>query len=143
MLFDVGVRVVPFHGKEDLSLRGTKRQGDGRRPKKLAAAARRNAVIRHIVERIRGIRSSREGKSNSFSTGNVSDQGKEQNPKSRPKPGAALAQAKRETPAIVPSQGRRLSFDGITFGGKERRMSFSDNHGRFVVWRCLPYPCVN
>ncbi|KAF9534631.1 hypothetical protein CPB83DRAFT_901605 [Crepidotus variabilis] len=31
-------------------------------------------------------------------------------PKSRPKPGAALALAKRETAAIVPSQGKKITF---------------------------------
>lgn len=31
-------------------------------------------------------------------------------PKSRPKPGAALALAKRESAAIIPSQGRKITF---------------------------------
>jgi len=39
----------------------------------------------------------------------VVDYGKHK--KSRPAPGAALALAKREQVAIVPSQGRRIKFD--------------------------------
>ncbi|KAF7352416.1 hypothetical protein MVEN_01206100 [Mycena venus] len=35
---------------------------------------------------------------------------KRKGPKSRPKPGAALAQAKRESAAIVPSQGKKVVF---------------------------------
>lgn len=36
--------------------------------------------------------------------------GEEMGTKSRPRPGAALAQAKRETAAIVPSQGKKIIF---------------------------------
>ncbi|KAG6891718.1 hypothetical protein C0992_010121 [Termitomyces sp. T32_za158] len=35
---------------------------------------------------------------------------KEKGPRSRPKPGAALAQAKRESAAIVPSKGNKITF---------------------------------
>ena len=35
---------------------------------------------------------------------------KDGRPKARPKPGAALAQAKREVVAIVPSQGKKIVF---------------------------------
>ena len=47
---------------------------------------------------------------NSFSTGKGAERGKERESKSRPRPGAALAQAKRETAAIVPSQGKKIVF---------------------------------
>lgn len=47
----------------------------------------------------------------SFSTaGKLADRGKEMGTNSRPRPGAALAQAKRETAAIVPSQGKKVVF---------------------------------
>ena len=35
---------------------------------------------------------------------------RQKGPKSRPKPGAALALAKRESAAIVPSQGQKITF---------------------------------
>jgi RNA recognition motif-containing protein len=49
----------------------------------------------------------RKERPRSISTGTLVDRGKA---KSRPKPGAALAQAKRETAAIVPSQGKKIIF---------------------------------
>lgn len=39
-----------------------------------------------------------------------SDGVRQKGPKSRPKPGAALALAKRESAAIIPSQGRKITF---------------------------------
>ncbi|KAG5339173.1 hypothetical protein C0989_005300 [Termitomyces sp. Mn162] len=40
----------------------------------------------------------------------VGKERKEKGPRSRPKPGAALAQAKRESAAILPSQGNKITF---------------------------------
>ena len=38
------------------------------------------------------------------------DEQRRKGPRSRPKPGAALALAKRESAAIVPSQGQKITF---------------------------------
>lgn len=42
--------------------------------------------------------------------GDKSDGFRHKGPKSRPKPGAALALAKRESAAILPSQGQKITF---------------------------------
>jgi hypothetical protein len=43
-------------------------------------------------------------------TSQVNKDGRHKGPRSRPKPGAALALAKRESIAIVPSQGQKITF---------------------------------
>lgn len=43
-------------------------------------------------------------------TSQLNKDGRHKGPRSRPKPGAALALAKRESIAIVPSQGQKITF---------------------------------
>lgn len=95
--------------------RGRKKTGEGeavsadRTDEKSTSAAQEGAHPPHIGKDSRTKKKVR--KERSISIGNqvaVVDGGMEK--KSRPKPGAALAGAKRETAAILPSQGKKIVF---------------------------------
>lgn len=53
---------------------------------------------------------SADGGDGARARGGVGGGGREKGPRVRPKPGAALALAKRESAAIVPSAGRKITF---------------------------------
>ena len=59
------------------------------------ADAKKSALVRAKTEKVMKFKSSR---------------GKQEHFRSRPKPGAALAQAKRESVAIIPSKGQKIKF---------------------------------
>jgi RNA recognition motif-containing protein len=109
-----GRKLVVEYASVDAVRRGG---GPGSRPKKvssLVAAARserRESVVGNRDERKSLETPSVPRDEKSVDAGRRSGAAKNGTRKSRPAPGAALALAKREQVAIVPSQGRRITFD--------------------------------
>jgi len=87
----------------------------------VATTGKARREIREPVVGNRGERKSRRPETTIFTSGPRDEKSMDSDPrsgaskngtrKSRPAPGAALALAKREQVAIVPSQGRRITFD--------------------------------
>jgi hypothetical protein len=68
------------------------------------ADAKRSAVMRGKTEKVKNFQATQRSRP---AGGNA---GRQEHIRSRPKPGAALAQARRESVAIIPSAGQKIKF---------------------------------